>query len=127
MRLVMRRLLAGGPDRPWVIEYPLAVGSMSEARLDVMVEEATVDCHDEDEQVSGLFTMIEDNLTVPFETLVLNVDVTVESVNLTDAGQIVAICCRDQVRQVISILDLPLPTPTPEGAEWIDAYRYWLR
>ncbi|MCA1672630.1 MAG: hypothetical protein LC799_10650 [Actinobacteria bacterium] len=49
---------------------------MSEARLDVLVEEATVD---------------------------------------------------DQVRQVISILDLPLPTPPPEGAEWIDAYRYWLR
>jgi hypothetical protein len=100
---------------------------MSKARLGVMVEEATVDCHDEDEQVSGLFTMIEDNLTVPFETLVLNVGVTVESVDLTDAGQIVAICRRDQVRQAISILDLPLPTPPPEGAEWIDAYRYWLR
>lgn len=64
---------------------------------------------------------------VPFETMVLNVGVTVESVDLTDAGHIVAICRRDQVRQAISILDLPLPTPPPEGAEWIDAYRYWLR
>lgn len=119
-------LLAGNPARRWVIEYPLTVSLMSEARLDVLVEEATVDCHDEDEQVSGLFTMIEDNLTVPFETMVLNVVVTVESVDLTDAGQIVAICRRHQVRQAIPILDLPLPMP-PEGAEWIDAYRYWLR
>jgi len=32
----------------------------SEARLAAMIEEATVDCYDEDEQVTGLFTMIED-------------------------------------------------------------------
>jgi hypothetical protein len=38
----------------------------------------------------------------------------------------VAICCRDQVRQAIPILDLPLPTPPPVGAEWIEAYRHWL-
>ena len=34
-----------------------------------MVEEATVDCYDEDEQVGGLFSMIEDKLSVPFESL----------------------------------------------------------
>ena len=34
-----------------------------------MVEEATVDCYDEDEQVGGLFAMIEDKLSVPFESL----------------------------------------------------------
>jgi hypothetical protein len=33
-----------------------------------MVEEATVDCYNEDEQATGLFTMIEENLEVPFET-----------------------------------------------------------
>jgi hypothetical protein len=42
--------------------------STSEARLDAMVEEATVDCYNEDEQVTGLFTMIEDNLALPFQT-----------------------------------------------------------
>lgn len=99
---------------------------MSEAQLDAMVEAATVDCYNEDEQVGGLFTMIEDNLAVPFKTLVLGVGVTVESVELTGGGQIVAICCRDQVRQAIPILDLPLPTPPPVGAEWIEAYRHWL-
>ena len=39
----------------------------STARLDAMVAEATVDCYNEDEQVTGLFTMIEDNLALPFQ------------------------------------------------------------
>jgi hypothetical protein len=48
-------------------------------------------------------------------------------VKLTEAGQIVAVCRRDGVRQAIGILELPLPTPAPEGAEWIAAYRRWAR
>lgn len=68
--------------------------------------------------------MIEDNLAVPFETLVLGVSVTVASVDFTESGQIMAICSRDKLRQAIPILDLPLPTPA--GAEWIEAYRHWL-
>jgi hypothetical protein len=91
-----------------------------------MVEEATVDCYNEDEQATGLFTMIEENLEVPFETRVLvGVSVTVASVDLTDSNQIVAMCRRDGLRQAIPILDLPLPTPPPAGAEWIEAYRRW--
>ena len=35
------------------------------ARLDAMVEEAIVDCYNEYEQATGLFTMIADNLAVP--------------------------------------------------------------
>jgi hypothetical protein len=53
------------------------VGSLSRAQLDAMVEEATVDCYNEDEQATGLFTLIEDNLAVPFATKVLGVPVTV--------------------------------------------------
>jgi Calcium binding len=44
---------------------------ISKARLAAMVEEATVDCYNEPEQVSGWFTMIEENLAVPFEAVVL--------------------------------------------------------
>jgi len=95
-------------------------------RLEAMVEEATVDCYNEDEQITGLFTLLEDNLVVPFQAEVLGVAVTVESVDLTASGHIVAICSRDRFRQTIPILDLPPPTPPPEGAEWIDdAYRHW--
>lgn len=47
-------------------------------------------------------------------------------IELSDDDQIVAICARGRERQWIPILDLPLPTPRPGGAEWIEAYRYWL-
>jgi hypothetical protein len=62
---------------------------------------------------------------LPFQTSVLGVTVTVTRVDLTVSDQVVAICRRDRVKQAIPILDLPLPAPAPDGAEWIDAYRRW--
>lgn len=47
------------------------MASIPAARLDEMIEEATVDCHDDSEQVGGPFTMLEEALAVPFETAVL--------------------------------------------------------
>ena len=98
----------------------------SKARLDKMVEEAVVDCYDESEQAMGLYTMIEDNLSLPFETTVLGIRVMVERVHLTRREEIVAVCRRSGVRQTVPLLDLPLPSPPPAGAEWIEAYRRWL-
>src|SRR5207247_3371586 len=67
-----------------------------------------------------------DHLALPFETTVLGVPVTVERVDLTQREEIVAVCWRAGVRQTVPIIDLPLPSPRPAGAEWIDAYRHWL-
>jgi hypothetical protein len=95
--------------------------------LDALIAEATVDCYNESDCVTGFYTMLEDNLAVPFQTAVLGVDVTVTGVDLTEDGQIFAVCTRGKVTQRIPILDLPLPAPPPNGAEWIDAYRQWAR
>jgi len=92
-----------------------------------MIQEATVDCYNESEEITGWLTLIQDNLTVPFETCVLGVRVTVQRVDLDDAGQIVAVCARGRELQALPILDLPLPSPAPEGAEWIEAYHRWRR
>jgi Calcium binding len=93
--------------------------------FDAMVEEATVDAYNESEQITGLFTMIEDNLEVPFNTKVLGATVTVKRLDLDRREQIVAICSRAGKRQAIPILELPLPSPRPVGSEWIDSYRHW--
>ena len=97
------------------------------AVLDALIAEATVDCYNESECVTGFFTMLEDSITVPFQTVVLGLDVTVTRVDLTEDGQITAVCTRGKAKQRIPILDLPLPTPPPEGTEWIDAYRRWAK
>lgn len=93
----------------------------------MLVAEATVDCYNDSECVTGFYTMLEEHLAIPFHTTVLGVEVTVTSVDLSGDDQIVAMCVHDRERQRIPILDLPLPTPPPPGTEWIDAYRQWLR
>ena len=103
------------------------MSGLSVAELDALIAEATVDCYDEDEQVLGLYSVMTDELAVPFQTIVLGVAVTVEDLDLTGRGHIVARCSRGGIRQAISVLDLPLPTPPPPGAQWIEAYRRWAR
>ena len=95
--------------------------------LDAMIEEAIVDAYNDEEQITGLFTMLEEHLALPFDTEMLGITVTVTKIDLTAGNEIVAICRRDAHKQTIPILDLPLPAPRPDGAEWIDAYRRWRR
>ena len=93
--------------------------------LDKLIEEATTDAYNESEQAGGFFAMIEENLALPFVTQVLGQEVTVAKLDITKRDEIVAICSRGKATQAIPILDLPMPNPRPEGAEWIDAYRRW--
>jgi hypothetical protein len=53
------------------------------------------------------------------------VPVTVVRIDLTPRDEIVAVCLRAGVRQPVLILDLPLPSRRPAGAEWIEVYRRW--
>lgn len=93
--------------------------AVTPAELDQLIEEAVVDAYNESEQITGFYTMIDENLVVPFMTENLGVAVTVEKVDLTGGEQIVAVCRRGRLRQRVSILDLPLPEERPEGAEWM--------
>lgn len=100
---------------------------LSAAKLKRLIEEATVDAYGESEQRVGFLTMIEENFALPFVTRILDVEVAVERIDMNTAEEIVAICRRGRTRQAIPILDLPLPKPIPNGAEWIEAYRRWAK
>jgi hypothetical protein len=104
-----------------------AASRVNRAKLDALVADATVDCYNEDEQRTGLLTMIQEHLALPFNTQVLGVPVVVERIDINSADEIVALCRRGRDRQAIPILDLPLPSPPPAGFEWIAAYRHWAR
>ena len=99
----------------------------SRSLLERLVEEAIVDAYGDSEQRTAFLTVLQDTLELPFETVVLGVAATVERVDVTSAEEIVAICRRGRERQALPILDLPLPSPPPAGAEWIEAYRRWAR
>jgi len=120
------------PRRWWYLRSPAAylgrlqaVAELSDGELDALVEQATVDAYDEYEQLASFHVVIEERLAVPFRTTVVGVEVTVTRIDLLSGTGIAAICSRGKHRQAIGILDLPLPTPPPAGAEWIDAYRRW--
>jgi hypothetical protein len=109
--MTKRRSGKGGYDR----EY-----------IEALIEEATVDCYDEYEQATGLLTMIQDELDMPFTTRIFGLEVAVVAVEQDDSGLgVVAVCERQGERQRLSLSDLPLPSPPPEGAQWIAAYRLW--
>lgn len=82
--------------------------------------------HERKRSISRARKALLDKLALPFDTTVLGVAVTVQRVDLNQREEIVAVCRRGGVRQTVPILDLPLPSPPPHGAEWIDAYRHWL-
>ena len=97
------------------------------ARLDALIEEAVVDAYNESEQAVGFHATIEQHLALPFDTVVLGVAVTVEKIDVSADGDIVAVCARGRERQAVPILDLKRPDPPPVGWEWIEAYRRWSR
>jgi hypothetical protein len=100
------------------------VADLSRAELDDLVEQAIVDAYGDDEQLTAFYTMIADNLALPFTTTVLGAEASVMAIDLTDSG-IVATCVRGAHRQAVPVLDLPLPVPAPAGSEWIAALRHW--
>jgi len=112
------------PPRPPSAPKPR---SLTNAEYEKMVEAATVDAYGEAEQATGWHCLLEEHLEMPFETEVLGVAVRVEKIDQLDNATIVAVCRRGHHRQTVPLLDLPMPKPPPEGAEWVEAYRRWRR
>ena len=98
---------------------------LSRARINELIEEALIDAYGESEQAASFYTMMENDLQLPFETEILGVAASVESIDITNDDELVAICRKGKTKQRISLMELPLPSPLPKGAEWIIAYRYW--
>ena len=92
----------------------------------MLIAEATVDCGNDSEEATGFLTLLDEHLALPFETMVLGRRVVVRRVDIDEQDVIVAICQVGRHRQRLPIRDLPLPSPPPDGAEWIEAYRYWM-
>jgi uncharacterized Zn finger protein len=99
---------------------------IGKAQLAAMIEEATVDAYGEAELATGWYTVLDEHLALPFDTTIFGVVVKVARLDLRGDDTIVAICMRGRKRQSVPILELPLPSPRPPGAEWIEAYRHWV-
>jgi hypothetical protein len=67
---------------------------VSPAQLDKLIEEATVDCYNDEEQLSGFFSMMEDNLALPFATRVLGVEASVVAIEMDDERPQSRVCAQ---------------------------------
>lgn len=95
------------------------------ARLDALIEEATVDAYNESEQAVGLYTMICERLALPFKTKILGREADVVEIEMGDDDRLRAVSKVGRKRQRISLADMALPAKRPAGVEWIIAYRHW--
>ncbi|HEV8166531.1 MAG TPA: calcium-binding protein [Actinomycetota bacterium] len=94
--------------------------------LDALIEEITVDCYGEDEELTGFLAYFEDALERPVEATVVGVPVTIVGVDCP-AGALrglVARCRRGGADYEVSLRDVALPRGS-ELARILAAYRYW--
>jgi Calcium binding len=94
--------------------------------LDALIEEITVDCYGDEEELTGFLAYLEDALERPVEATVVGVPVTIVGVDCPAGGLrgLVARCRRDGADYEVSLLDVVLPRGS-ELARILAAYRYW--
>lgn len=99
------------------------------ARWEAMIEEATVDCYNEDEAFAGMLATLEDRLEFPFEARVLGERVEVIELDERESSErrgIVAKVRKGERQYTVALADLEVVEKDSETAEWLAAYRYWL-
>ncbi|MEZ4862582.1 MAG: calcium-binding protein [Caldilineaceae bacterium] len=101
---------------------------MNQARLEELLEEATVDCYGEEEVFWGIVTTLQDNLNFPLRAQAMGEPVEViqldEERSSTQRG-IVARVRKDGKEYSTSLSELTFMQLDPDSAEWLAMYRYW--
>jgi hypothetical protein len=105
-------------------ESPISPAPHNDPDLDSLIEEITVDAHDEDEQLMG-FENAFDEASFPCPGTVVGEDVEVLSVNAAeDRPELIASCQRNSKRYEIALLDIDINADA-ETSRLIAAYRHW--
>jgi len=102
------------PDRP------------TDHELDRLIDEITIDCHDEDEALTGFEAAFEEDAGFPYPGTVIGEPVELVSIGLRNGRrELVATCRHAGSRHDIALLDVDIHAP-PALARLIAAYRRWL-
>jgi hypothetical protein len=97
----------------------------ADRELDSVIEEITVDCYNEDEQLTAFENAFYD-ANFPCPGTVIGEEVEVRSVRLSNHRQeLLATCQRDGRRHELALLDITLHAD-PSTARLLAAYRRWV-
>ena len=94
------------------------------ATYEKIIEEATMDCYSEYEQVSGWACVLEDNIPVPCKCLIGKENAILDKIDMNDnSSEIFGIIKLNQSRIRVPIEDIVLEDSN--SMRHIDAYKYW--
>jgi len=102
--------------------------TFDKSELQELLEEATVDCYDEDEQFWGLFTVMDESLPFPFPATVVGEAVSVldlDGKHSSMFGGIHARVRRGDKEYTASLTSLNAEKASAEVAKWLAVYGYW--
>ncbi len=88
-----------------------------------------MDAYNDEEQATGFLMMIQDHLPCPFLALVVGESVQVVGFDFGEPYEttVMAVCRRKGKRYKINVTSLEWVGSPPKGAEWVEAYRAWLK
>jgi hypothetical protein len=98
----------------------------ADPELDSLIDEITVDCNDEDEQLTGFEAAFDEDASFPCPGSVVGEEVQVLHVGQGDGRhELIATCRRNGRRYEIALLDVKLQADAPTS-RLVAAYRRWL-
>ena len=100
---------------------------LDDAAVREAMDDACVDCNDEHDQISGLFTMVDQELAFPFPARVLGEHVEVTSATTADYDSlgIDLVVVHKGKEYSIAAHSIELETPLPDGHLYLAAYLEW--
>ncbi|MGH2862052.1 MAG: calcium-binding protein [Solirubrobacteraceae bacterium] len=105
----------------------MAPAQHANTELDALIEEITIDAHDQDEQLMGFENAFDEDANLPCHGTVIGEQVEVLSVSrANNRHELTATCQRNGQRYEIALLDINLNTD-PDTTRLIAAYHRWLR
>lgn len=96
---------------------------LASEELDKLIEEAIVDCHDDEECLGGFWNMLDEHLVFPFLAKIIGEEVIITDMTEKD-GQIKVVGERKGKEYTINITDIEYNDDI-KGSEWIEAYKIW--
>lgn len=91
-----------------------------------IIEDATVDCYGEYEQISGWACLLDDNIHTPCNCIIGKVPAVLEKIGTDDGGNVVIARLKlNKAKVRILIQDIILENKT--AMNYINAYAYWCK